>query len=353
MHRKNRLETVASALYAVNRADVLVDVINAGLNGNRVYRAENRNGTVYVMKTNQKGNPEISAQITDEGRLVNADKSPVGAKFAESIENAVPLSAVIEVESRTVPATRALAGLIEQANHVMDQTDNKVSLGVIESGKDLDGNRHTLKAVSKFADIGVIADRMNRFTGDAIEVVDIDDAIVLRDAAGNRLASLSPAKAEAINITAESAMTVAFRTVLTQLDAETGLAAKMSENRKEVRAEEQALAQARLAERQKARRQAEVDKATALVDEFRVSAGETFVLKREDWHEDHGWVWNEAVMIAEKDLDAKDFLEVLNYRTEGLARTVSGKELYIHDRTKNDLQAALDLLNGEETPRPE
>lgn len=350
---KSRLEKVATALYAADRADVLANAINAGLNGNRIYRAENRDGTVVIIKTPIGGEPGDIGEITKDGVLLGEDQTPVSSNFSKLIENSIPLSAVAEIESRTVPATRALMAFVGRIEHATDLLTNKGNLSALQSGKELEHNRSTLEAALQVTDISTIAEKMNSLASDQIEVVASQDELVLQDMSGNRLASISSKKSYAVNITADFAMTAAFRTAILQIDAETELVSKVKDARKMMRATEKAAMEERRAEGRRQRQLETLDKARSMVDKFSVSAGQMFVLKQETFHEDHGHIWINTTMIAEKDLDARDFVEILNFRTQGLVRIEGDKEFHIHSWTAGELQAALDLLEDDAGPRPE
>lgn len=353
MTTKTRLETVASALYAVGRPDVLADTINTGLNGNRRSRAVVEDGVVQILRR-AKGETDFSpfAQISREGAVEILGGGRRADKFAAHLNSAIPMSAVESVESYAKPRISEISAGLRHAHARLDaQPLGKSRLGQIGVYKDVDSNAHALAHLSRFIPLTRIAEEMTKFFPAPVFVRAEEKALSLQDGDGIVLAHIGPRSdpGDKVSITGQEAINAAFRAAIVSLDAEMDLTLRVAETRKAAKAEAQARWKAEL----DALGRTETERAQKFLDGLSVRAGDVFVLVRDDYHEDHGRVEIRETLIAERDLTAEDIADVLEFRRDGLARPVGGKELHLNISDTDRIREALARVRGEDTPSPE
>ena len=343
----SKLEVVASALYLADRPDVLAKTLNSGLNGNRVLRAVVSVDDSVVIETRFKPEDSFSEKfrISPAGKILPIDwtgsKPKVGSKILKSLENAISLEAVAAAEALAVPETDDMMKIVKAADFALDFSGDKADLGKLEVGAHMQTNAYVMDAIFDVAPAELLAAKMGKFNGLNVGFKAVDGDIVMVNRDGLRLATMSAERRNngAVSIVAEATMTRVFQSSILALNASLDLISKLEQRRKEARETQEALWAEREAQRAAVRKQQAQDRINA----YAVKEGETFTVRVRDYEGDIL-----TTLIAERDLTAKDFLDILELRYDGLVREHPGREFYVTTRTIDEIEKDLKEVEKDE-----
>lgn len=347
----SKLEVVASALYLAGRPDVLAKTLNNGLNGNRVLRAAVAVDDSVVIETRFKPEDTFSEKfcISLTGKILPIDwtgsKPKAGSKIIKSLENAVSLEAVAAAEALAVRETDDMMKIMKAADSALARLD-KADLGKLGVGAHMQTNAYVMDAIFDVAPAELLAANMGKFNGPNVGFKAVDGDIVMVNGDGLRLATMSAERRNngAVSIVAEATMTRVFQSSILALNASIDLVSKLSQRRKEARETQEALWAEQAAQRAAVRKQQAQDRINA----YAVKEGETFTVRVRDYEGDIL-----RTLIAERDLTAKDFLDILELRYDGLVREHPGREFYVTTRTIDEIEKDLkEVENDEGGPAP-
>lgn len=100
--------------------------------------------------------------------------------------------------------------------------------------------------------------------------------------------------------------------------------------------------------REDAQREREIEnqrRAQAVLDGISVTAGQTFILRTPAYDDDYGDTFNhDEILLAERDLDAKDYLAILNGEREGLVRVLDFLAMAGGDEVRDKIMPALSVV---------
>lgn len=343
---KTKLQTIASHLLSHGQVDQLVELINTSLNGNRTIHAVRQGGQVFIGQRKRPDDEMVYAVSVDEDG--NFAGGTLSERAISQIEKGISIRDLARAEDGgldTPSVSKMLTILTISEKDVKKAPKGRLSK--LRMGNRLETIVYGLKEISKVVDLDAIVVAMNRYRYQGVKFVQTDGISMVNDE-GQELASIrfsngwTPEIKVSGHVAAKTFHSVIVASVA-GLDETLGLVERL-EKREEAenkrRAEEQA-------QRKAEREQRALERANALIQQVHVPAGELFVMRRREYHEDHGeWFDYDTVLRAEKDIDAFGYVRIMSGDMEGLAEEVNLMVLRAGHEELRNLREALMKVHG-------